>query len=123
MPALPAVPRPGTWASTTSSGWTSPGCASTGSARAKAALEASECGAFLLFDFYNIRYTTQTWIGGALGDKMTRYALLTREARTRCCGTSGRPSATTSSTPVAARRELPGRGCSGSAVRSRRRSG
>jgi Xaa-Pro dipeptidase len=48
--------------------------------RAKAALEASECGAFLLFDFYNIRYTTQTWIGGALGDKMTRYALLTRDA-------------------------------------------
>ena len=36
-------------------------------ARAKASLEASECGAFLLFDFYNIRYTTQTWIGGALG--------------------------------------------------------
>jgi Xaa-Pro aminopeptidase len=46
--------------------------------RAKASLEGSECGAFLLFDFYNIRYTTQTWIGGALGDKMTRYALLTR---------------------------------------------
>jgi Xaa-Pro dipeptidase len=48
-------------------------------ARAKASLESSECGAFLLFDFYNIRYTTQTWIGGALGDKMTRYALLTRD--------------------------------------------
>ena len=48
--------------------------------RAKAVLESSECGAFLLFDFYNIRYTTQTWIGGALGDKMTRYALLTRTA-------------------------------------------
>jgi Xaa-Pro aminopeptidase len=46
--------------------------------RARASLEASECGAFLLFDFYNIRYVTQTWIGGALGDKMTRYALLTR---------------------------------------------
>ncbi|HWN34318.1 MAG TPA: Xaa-Pro peptidase family protein [Pseudonocardia sp.] len=46
--------------------------------RARAALDASECGALLLFDFYNIRYTTQTWIGGALGDKMTRYALLTR---------------------------------------------
>lgn len=30
--------------------------------RAKAALEASGCGAFLLFDFYSIRYTTQTWI-------------------------------------------------------------
>jgi Xaa-Pro dipeptidase len=48
--------------------------------RAHAALEGSDCGAFLLFDFYNIRYTTQTWIGGALGDKMTRYALLTRGA-------------------------------------------
>lgn len=47
--------------------------------RAHDALNASECGAFLLFDFYNIRYTTQTWIGGALGDKMTRYALLTRD--------------------------------------------
>ncbi|MDX6353853.1 MAG: Xaa-Pro aminopeptidase [Streptomyces sp.] len=46
--------------------------------RARTALEASGCGAFLLFDFYNIRYTTQTWIGGALGDKMTRYALLAR---------------------------------------------
>lgn len=46
--------------------------------RAKAALEASECGAFLLFDFYNIRYATSTWIGGALGDKMVRYALVPR---------------------------------------------
>jgi len=47
--------------------------------RARAALEASECGSFLLFDFYNIRYTTHTWIGGALGDKMIRYALLARD--------------------------------------------
>ncbi|NUS52053.1 MAG: aminopeptidase P family protein [Nocardioidaceae bacterium] len=47
--------------------------------RARKALENSECGAFLLFDFYNIRYTTHTWIGGALGDKMIRYALLTRD--------------------------------------------
>jgi len=46
--------------------------------RAVSALSSSDCGALLLFDFYNIRYTTQTWIGGALGDKMTRYALLTR---------------------------------------------
>jgi Xaa-Pro aminopeptidase len=46
--------------------------------RSLAALDSSDCGAFLLFDFYNIRYTTQTWIGGALGDKMTRYAMLTR---------------------------------------------
>ena len=41
----------------------------TGSARAQAALDASECGAFLLFDFYNIRYVTQTWIGGALATR------------------------------------------------------
>jgi Xaa-Pro aminopeptidase len=46
--------------------------------RAKASLDASDCGAFLLFDFYNIRYTTSTWIGGALGDKMIRYTLLAR---------------------------------------------
>ncbi len=46
--------------------------------RAREALDSSECGAFLLFDFYNIRYTTSTWIGGALGDKMIRYALLVR---------------------------------------------
>ena len=49
--------------------------------RAVKSLTDSECGAFLLFDFYNIRYTTQTWIGGALGDKMTRYALLTRTGK------------------------------------------
>src|SRR5690242_9480592 len=48
-------------------------------ARAQEALRATDCGAFLLFDFYNIRYTTQTWIGGALGDKMIRYALLFRD--------------------------------------------
>jgi Xaa-Pro dipeptidase len=48
-------------------------------ARAREALEASEFGALLLFDFYNIRYVTGTWIGGALGDKMSRYCLLTRD--------------------------------------------
>lgn len=47
--------------------------------RAMKSLAESGCGAFLLFDFYNIRYTTQTWIGGALGDKMSRYALLTND--------------------------------------------
>jgi Xaa-Pro aminopeptidase len=47
-------------------------------ARAREALEASDLGALLLFDFYNIRYVSGTWVGGALGDKMTRYCLLTR---------------------------------------------
>ena len=46
--------------------------------RTKDSLNASGCGSFLLFDFYNIRYSTQSWVGGALGDKMTRYALLAR---------------------------------------------
>jgi Xaa-Pro aminopeptidase len=52
-------------------------------ARTESALAASGCGAFLLFDFYNIRYSTQTWIGGALGDKMTRYALITADSGPR----------------------------------------
>jgi Xaa-Pro aminopeptidase len=47
-------------------------------ARAKEVLDQSDFGALLLFDFYNIRYVSGTWVGGALGDKMTRYCLLTR---------------------------------------------
>ena len=47
-------------------------------ARAREVLEKSDFGALLLFDFYNIRYVSGTWVGGALGDKMTRYCLLTR---------------------------------------------
>jgi len=46
--------------------------------RAKAALEASDLGAVLLFDFNNIRYVTSTHIGEWARDKMTRYALLTQ---------------------------------------------
>src|ERR1700730_6150264 len=48
-------------------------------ARAIDALRATDCGAFLLFASSNTRYPTQTWIGGALGDKMIRYALLLRD--------------------------------------------
>jgi Xaa-Pro aminopeptidase len=46
--------------------------------RAKAALEASDLGSMLLFDFNNIRYVTSTHIGEWARDKMTRYALQTR---------------------------------------------
>ena len=42
------------------------------------ALEASELGALLLFDFNNIRYVTSDHIGEWARDKMTRFALLTR---------------------------------------------
>ncbi|MEV6055794.1 M24 family metallopeptidase [Streptomyces sp. NPDC052107] len=47
-------------------------------ARARAALEASDLGALLVFDVNNIRYLTNTVIGEWSRDKMTRYALLTR---------------------------------------------
>jgi Xaa-Pro aminopeptidase len=46
--------------------------------RARAALDASNLGALLLFDVNNVRYTTSTSIGEWSRDKMTRYALLTR---------------------------------------------
>src|SRR2546429_1817632 len=46
--------------------------------RARAALDASELGAVLLFDINNIRYVSATMIGEWARDKFTRYALLTR---------------------------------------------
>ncbi len=46
--------------------------------RARAALEASELGAVLLFDINNIRYVTATMIGEWARDKVARYTLLTR---------------------------------------------
>ncbi len=46
--------------------------------RARAALEASELGALLVFDINNIRYLTSTMIGEWARDKVARYALLTR---------------------------------------------
>ena len=47
--------------------------------RARAALAASDLGALLLFDVNNIRYVTSTAIGEWSRDKMTRFALLTRD--------------------------------------------
>jgi Xaa-Pro aminopeptidase len=46
--------------------------------RARAALEASELGALLLFDVNNIRYVSSTMIGEWARDKVARYTLLTR---------------------------------------------
>ena len=46
--------------------------------RARAALDASELGAVLVFDVNNIRYLTSTMIGEWARDKVARYALLTR---------------------------------------------
>jgi len=47
-------------------------------ARARDALEKSECGALLLFDVNNIRYVTSTKIGEWERDKLCRFALLMR---------------------------------------------
>ena len=49
-------------------------------ARARAALDASQCGALLLFDVNNIRYVTSTKIGEWERDKLCRFALLMRGA-------------------------------------------
>jgi len=46
--------------------------------RARAALDASDLGAVLLFDMNNIRYVTSTTIGEWARDKLMRWALLTR---------------------------------------------
>ncbi|MPZ88225.1 MAG: M24 family metallopeptidase [Nitriliruptorales bacterium] len=46
--------------------------------RARAALEASDLGALLVFDMNNIRYLTSTHIGEWARDKLCRFALLTR---------------------------------------------
>ncbi len=46
--------------------------------RAKQVLENSECGALLVFDVNNIRYLTSTKIGEWERDKISRWALLTR---------------------------------------------
>ncbi|HLZ30293.1 MAG TPA: Xaa-Pro peptidase family protein [Chloroflexota bacterium] len=47
-------------------------------ARARAALQASDLGALLLFDMNNIRYVTGTHIGEWARDKMSRYVFLPR---------------------------------------------
>jgi Xaa-Pro dipeptidase len=46
--------------------------------RARAALDASDLGALLLFDVNNIRYVSATMIGEWARDKVARYVLLTR---------------------------------------------
>jgi Xaa-Pro aminopeptidase len=46
--------------------------------RARAALDASDLGALLLFDMNNVRYVTSTHIGEWARDKMARYTLLPR---------------------------------------------
>ncbi len=46
--------------------------------RARAALDASELGALLVFDMNNVRYLTSTHIGEWARDKLITFALLTR---------------------------------------------
>ena len=55
--------------------------AASGCERAKAALDASDLGALLLFDPNNIRYVTSTHIGEWARDKNARFVLLPRRCR------------------------------------------
>ena len=48
--------------------------------RARAALDASELGALLVFDMNNVRYLTSTHIGEWARDKLITFALLTRDS-------------------------------------------
>ena len=48
--------------------------------RARMALEKSDLGALLVFDVNNIRYLTSTKIGEWERDKLSRWALLTRDS-------------------------------------------
>ena len=57
--------------------------------RARAALDASDLGAVLLFDINNIRYVSATMIGEWARDKVARYALLNSSEASRSSGTSG----------------------------------
>src|SRR5205085_8630185 len=50
-------------------------------ARVQKALEDSELGALLVFDVNNIRYITSTKIGEWERDKLSRWALLTRDGQ------------------------------------------
>ena len=54
------------------------GCGIIGSARAREQLDKNGIGAFLCFEFYNIRYLTGVHIGEWARDKMNRYVLLPR---------------------------------------------
>jgi Xaa-Pro aminopeptidase len=49
--------------------------------RTRAALDASDLGALLLFDMNNIRYVTSTTIGEWARDKIARFSLLTRSGQ------------------------------------------
>ena len=72
------IAAPGRRPSTGRSASTPNGCETTASTAFARALEASDLGALLVFDFNNIRYVTSTHIGEWARDKMTRFALLTR---------------------------------------------
>ena len=86
-------------------------------ARARMALEKSDLGALLVMDINNIRYLTSTKIGEWERDKICRWALLTRSAPTRSCGTSARRRCTTSSMRRGSSRRTARRVCSACAAR------
>ena len=79
-------------------------------ARAKAALEASDLGALLLFDPNNLRYLTSTAIGTWERDKNIRFALLAARRGPDPVGLRLRRAPPQAVLPLAARGELAGLG-------------
>ncbi len=90
--------------------------------RAKQALDASQCGALLLFDVNNIRYVTGTKIGEWERDKMCRFALLAATP-SPSSGTSGRRRCITGSIATGSTRRIAAPAWWACAAPSRHRSG
>ena len=78
VPALPVTPAPGRMNVDFEQRVDFPRLRDYRLARARAALEASDLGALLVFDNNNIRYLTGVAIGEWTRDKLCRYALYTR---------------------------------------------
>ena len=87
--------------------------------RARAALDASELGAVLLFDINNIRYVSATMIGEWARDKVARYALLRLVAVSRSSGISDPRRGTISSIRPGSGRRTAAPGCWACVARSR----
>ncbi len=92
-------------------------------ARARAALEASDLGAVLLFDINNIRYVSATMIGEWARDKVARYTLLTRSGDPIVWDFGSAAQTSPAATRRGSSRRTAGPACSACAARSPRTPG
>jgi hypothetical protein len=85
--------------------------------RARAALEASDLGALLVFDMNNVRYLTSTHIGEWARDKLITFALLKPGVCVNeIVALATRPC--TSSAPTTSRRSTPSPGSAAAPIRT-----